>query len=80
MPTRVWSSAWVFSTYRSNQLQTCANSPFRVVFMRLGIAEVNNRPMARVRSHETAEALHNLCDAFVIGRDDFAEVFRIHPR
>ena len=65
-------------TYGGDHFQPCTNSPFRVVFMRLGIAEVNYHPIAGVRGHEAAEALNSLCDALVVDRDDFAVVLRIH--
>ena len=33
-----------------------------------------------VLRYESTEALHGLCNAFLIGRNDLAEVFRVHAR
>jgi hypothetical protein len=63
---------------RGDHFQPGANGAFRVILMRLGIAEVNQHPVARIRRHEAAEALHNLGNAVVVGGDDFAQIFGIH--
>ena len=81
MPTRVWRGAWVFRVaYRSHQLQPCAHGPLCVVLVRLGVAEVDQDPVAHVLRYEAAEALHGLRDALLIGRNDLAQVFRVHAR
>ena len=81
MPTRVWRGAWVFRcAYSSDQLQPCAHGSLCVVLVRLRIAEVDQHAVAHVLRYEAAEALHGLCDALLIGRNDLAEVFRVHAR
>jgi hypothetical protein len=44
----------------------------------LGIPKVDQDPVAHVFRHETAEALNGLGYGLLIGRDDFAEVLRVH--
>ena len=68
------------STYCGHQLQPCAHGPLRVVLVGLRIAEVDQDAVAHVLRHEAAEALHGLRDALLIGRNDLAEVFRVHAR
>jgi hypothetical protein len=46
----------------------------------LGIPEVNQDPIAHVLRYEAPEALHGLRNALLIGRNDLAEVCRVHPR
>ena len=68
------------STYSSDQLQPCAHCPLRVVLVRMGIPEVDQHPVAHVLRDEAAEATHGLRDALLIGRNNLAEVFRVHAR
>ena len=68
------------STYRRYQLQPCADSPLSVVLMGLRIAQIHEHTIAHVFRNEAAEALHGLRDALLIGRNDLAEVFRVHAR
>src|SRR5450755_1403770 len=65
MPTRVCNAVWVFSL-------------LSVVLMRLRIAEIHKDAVSHVFRDEPAEATHGLRDAVLIGRNDFAEVFRVH--
>jgi hypothetical protein len=46
--------------------------------MCLRIPEVDQDPIAHILRYEAAGALHGLCDAFLIGRDDLAQVLRVH--
>ena len=79
MPTRVCSGACVFrAAHRRDQLQPRAHRPLGVVLMGLRIAEVDQDAVAHVLRHEPAEALHGLGDAFLIGRNDLAQVLRVH--
>ena len=79
MPTRVCRAAWVFRAPDCrDQLQPCAHGPLGVVLVGLRIAEVDQHPVAHVLRDEAAEALHGLGDALLIGRNDLAEVFRVH--
>ena len=67
------------STYRSNQLKPRAHGSLSIVLMRLGIPEVNQwAPSPMYLAAEPAEALHGVSDALLIGRNDLAEVFRVH--
>ena len=66
------------TTYRSDQLQPRAHGSLCVILVGLGIAEVDQHPVAHVFRYEAAEAPHGLGDALLIGGNDFAEVFRVH--
>ena len=66
--------------YRRNQLQRRANRPLGVVFMGLRIAEIHQHAIAHVFRHEPAEAANGVGDAFLIGRNDLAQVLRVHAR
>ena len=68
------------AAYRGDQFQPCADSSLRVVLMGLGIPKVDQDPIAHVLSHEAAEALHGLGNAFLVGRNDLAQVLRVHAR
>jgi hypothetical protein len=68
------------SAYCFYQLQPCAHSSLGVVLVGLRIPEVNKDPVAHVFRDEASEALHGLGDAFLVGRNDLAEVFRVHAR
>ena len=61
-----------------DQLQPRANRPLGVILMGLRIAEVDEDTVAHVFRHEAAEAAHRLGDAFLIGRNDLAQVLRVH--
>ena len=81
MPTRVCRGAWVFrAAYSGDQLQPCAHGSLCVVLVGLGIPEVDQDPIAHVLRYEATEALHGLCDALLIGRNNLAEVFGVHAR
>ena len=81
MPTRVCSgAAGLQRTDRRDQLQPRPHRPLGIVLVRLRIAEIDEHAVAHVLRDEAAEALHGLGDAFLIGRDDLAQVFRVHAR
>ena len=81
MPTRVCRAAWVFRCADCrDQLQPCAHRSLGVVLVSLRIAEVDQHAVAHVLRDEAAEALHGLGNALLIGRNDLAEVFRVHAR
>jgi hypothetical protein len=48
------------------------------VLMRLRIPEVDQHPIAHVLRDEASEALHGLGNTLLVGRNDLAEVFRVH--
>ena len=60
------------AAYRSDQFQPCAHGSLGVVFVGLGIAEVDQNAVPHKLRYEPAEALHSLCDAPLVGRNDFA--------
>ena len=68
------------SSHCRDQLQPCAHRALCVVLMGLRIAEVDQNAVAHVLRNEAAEALHGLSDALLIGRNDLAEVLRVHAR
>ena len=51
-----------------------------VIFLRAGIAEVNEYAVAHVLRDKAAEAGNSLGDATVIGADHFSEILGIHAR
>jgi hypothetical protein len=61
-----------------HQRQPCADGPLCIVLVRLGIAEIDEDPVTHVLGDKAAEATHGLRDALLIGRNDLAEVFRVH--
>src|SRR4029077_17424098 len=46
--------------------------------MRLGIPEIDEHAVAHVFRHEPTAPAHYLGNAFLIGRNDFAQVLRVH--
>ena len=81
MPTRVCSGrVGLQIAHCRDQLQPCAHRPLGVVLVCLRIAEVDEHAVAHVLRHEAAEATHGLGDAFLIGRNDLAQVLRVHAR
>ena len=58
--------------------QSCAHGSLGIVLVRLRIPKVHQDPVAHVFCNETTKALHGLSDALLIGRNDLAEVFRVH--
>ena len=67
-------------TDRCNQLQSGPYRPLGVVLVGLRVAEIHQHAIAHVLRHEPAEAAHGLGDAFLIGRNDLAQVLRVHAR
>jgi hypothetical protein len=65
-------------TDRCDQLQPGAHRPLGIIFVRLRIAKVDQYAVAHVLRYESAEATHGLGNAFLIGRNDLAEVLRVH--
>jgi hypothetical protein len=48
--------------------------------MRLGIPKVDQDPITHVFRDEASEALRGRCNTLLVGRNDFAQVFRVHAR
>ena len=76
--TGLQRSARLEPSYRRDQLQSRPYRPLGVVLMGLRIAEIHEHAVAHVFRHEAAEAAHGLGDAFLIGRNDLAQVLRVH--
>ena len=56
----------------SHQFQPRAHGSLCVVFVGLGVAEINQNAVAHVLRYEPAEATHGVRDALLVGRNDFA--------
>src|SRR6516165_8284239 len=72
--------SWRF--YRAqgyNHLEARAHRSLGVILVGLGVAKVYKHAIAQILRHETAETANGFRDAFMIGRDEFSQVFRIHP-
>ena len=76
--TGLQRSARLEPGHRRDQLQPRPHRPLRVVLMGLRIAKIHQHAVAHVLGHEPAEATHGLGDAFLIGRNDLAQVLRVH--
>ena len=57
---------------------TRTHSALGIVLVGLWVTKVNQHPVAHILRNETAEALDGLCNALLVGRNDFAEVFGVH--
>ena len=77
---RLEGSVALTAPHSRYQLQPCAHSALCVVLVGLRIAEVDQDAVAHVLRYEAAKALHSLGDALLIGRNDFAQVLRVHAR
>ena len=56
------------ATHSSDQLQPREHGSLCVVFVGLGVTEVDHNAIPHVLRHEASEALHGLCDALLVGR------------
>ena len=65
-------------TDSTDQLQPRPHRLLGVVLMGLRIAEIDQHAVAHVFRHEAAEAANRLGDAFLIGRNDLAQVLGVH--
>ena len=66
------------AAHRRDQLQPGPHRPLGVVLVGLRIAEIDEHAVAHVFGDEPAEAAHGLGDAFLIGRNDLAQVLGVH--
>jgi hypothetical protein len=79
MPTRVCSGALGLQpTHRLDQLQPRPDCPLRIILVCLRVAEVHEHTVAHVLRDEPAEAPHNASNTLLVGRNDLAQVLRIH--
>jgi hypothetical protein len=65
------------SNYR-NQLEPGPYGSFGVVLMGMRITKVHEDTIPHVSGNEPTEVVHGLGDAFLIGRNDLAQVLRVH--
>ena len=77
---RLKESGVVQRTYGRDQLLARPNGTLGIVFMSFGVPEIHEHAVAHIIGDEPAEALHRLRDTLLIGRNNLAEVFRIHAR
>ena len=81
MPTRVCSGAPDFNPPTASiNSKPRPHRPLGVILVGLRIAEVDEHAVAHVLRYKPAEALHSLGDALLIGRNDLAQVLRVHTR
>src|SRR5262249_13691202 len=62
------------------QLQPRPHGPLSVILMGPRIAEVREDTVAQISRHEAVEVAHGFGYAFLIGRNDLAQVLRVHAR
>src|SRR6516164_5779852 len=80
MPTRVCNEAGVLSAITAAINSSPARTaPLGVILMGFGVAKGDKHAVAHIPRHETPEAAHGFSGAFLIGRDELSQVFRIHP-
>src|SRR5262245_62043964 len=65
--------------HRSDHLQPRAHCSIGIILMGLGVAKVDKHAVAEIPRHEPPETSHGFSDAFLIGRVELSQVFRIHP-
>ncbi len=63
---------------RIDQREAGPNGTLGVILMRLRIAEINQHAVAHIFRDEAPEAAHSIGDARLIGRNDLAQVLRVH--
>ena len=64
----------------SNRREPGTDRTFRIVFMRLGVAEINQHPIAHVLRHKAVETGDCVRDRVVIGVDEVAQILRVKLR
>ena len=80
MPTRACSDrVGLQAAHCGDKLKSRTYRPLGVVLVSLGIPKVHENPVAHVLRHKANEALHCLGDAFLIGRNDLAQILSVHP-
>src|SRR5262249_43133767 len=78
--TGLQSSRRLECNHCCNQLQPGTHCALGVILMGLRVAKVDKHAVPQILRHEAAEATHGFCDALLVGRYDFAQVFRVHAR
>ena len=69
------------AAHRSDQFQPRSHSPLCIVLVSLGVAKVDQHTVAHGTSPTKPPKRCTVSgDALVIGRNDLAEVFRVHAR
>ena len=64
----------------SNHREPSTDRTFRIVFVCLGVAEVDQHPIAHVLRHKAVETGDGVRDRVVIGVDDVAQILGIELR
>ena len=64
---------------RVEQRQPGADRPLGVVFVRLGISEIDQHAVAHVFGDEPGKAANSLGNDAMIGADHLAQILRIEP-
>ena len=64
--------------HRRDQLKPSPYRPLGVVLMGLRITKIHEDAVAHISGDEPAELAHGLGDTFLIGRNDLAQVLRVH--
>jgi hypothetical protein len=57
--------------------QTCLHCPVRIVFVCLGIAKVNQKPVTEILCYVAVKALNYICCLFLVGPHNLAKVFGV---
>ena len=70
----------LYLTDGTNQLQPGPHRPLGVILVSLRIAEISERAIAQIFGDESVKPVDSLRNAFLIGRDDLAQILRVHTR
>jgi len=63
---------------RCDRFQASLYGSLGIVLMREGIAKIHQNTVAHVSRHESIKPVHSLGDAFLMRKNDPAQVFRVH--
>jgi hypothetical protein len=62
----------------SDKLQPCSHGALGIVLVGFRVAKVREHAVAHVFGDKPVESSNDVCDTRLVGRDHFAQVFRIH--
>jgi hypothetical protein len=66
--------------HRCDQLEACLYGSLCVVLMGAGITKIREDTITHISRHEPVETVHGVGNAFLIGRNDLAQVLGVHAR
>jgi hypothetical protein len=66
--------------HRRDKVQGRPCGPLGIVFMSMRVAEINQHAVAHVFRDKPSVSLHGFSDAFLISRDELAQIFGVHAR